>query len=104
MMRESHAAMIGGPLQWLFRKDADGRAIHGVISASREYVGRDKDGLLPVFESQIRSTLPEAHDARLLRGVIVIEKRATFSPLPGSDWFRPPGRRRDSARRDRAAR
>src|SRR5206468_1754179 len=61
VIRESHAAMIspGAPgLQWLFRKDADGRAVHGVISASREYVGQEKDELLPGFESQIRSTLP----------------------------------------------
>jgi uncharacterized protein with NAD-binding domain and iron-sulfur cluster len=33
--------------------------------------------------------LPLARDAKLERGVVVIEKRATFSPTPGVDRFRP---------------
>jgi uncharacterized protein with NAD-binding domain and iron-sulfur cluster len=89
VMRESHAALIEGPLQWLFRKDEAGTALHGVISAARDFVGREKDELLPLFEAQVRRTLPDARDARLLRGVIVIEKRATFSPLPGVERLRP---------------
>jgi zeta-carotene desaturase len=88
-MSESHAALVEGPLQWLFRKDATGRSVHGVISAARAYVDRSKDEMLAQFERQIRATLPAAREAKLERGVIVIEKRATFSPLPGSDAFRP---------------
>lgn len=41
------------------------------------------------FEKQIRETFPHARDAKLVRGVTVIEKRATFSPLPGVDRLRP---------------
>ena len=44
---------------------------------------------LKEFEAQVRSALPEAADAKLIRGVIVIEKRATFAPLPGVDRLRP---------------
>jgi zeta-carotene desaturase len=89
VLRESHAALIDGPLQWLFRKDAEGRGVHGVISAARDWVGRDKDECLKQFEQQVRGTVPAAREAKLLRGVIVIEKRATFSAVPGSDAFRP---------------
>ncbi len=89
VLTESHAAFMTGPLQWLFRKDAEGRAVHGVISAARDWVGRPKDECLRLFEAQIRSIFPAARQASLRRGVIVIEKRATFSPLPGSDRFRP---------------
>jgi len=85
-----HAALIGGPLQWLFRKPlGDGSAVHGVISAARDWIGRDKDECLKLFTAQIRQTFPAARSAELLRGSIVIEKRATFSPLPGTDRFRP---------------
>jgi hydroxysqualene dehydroxylase len=90
VLADGHAALMDGPLQWLFRKDAEGRAVHGVISAAREWAGRPKDQALGTFERQIRDTFPAARDAELLRGVIVVEKRATFSPGPGVDRLRPP--------------
>ena len=34
VLRDPHAALTTGPLQWLFRKDRDGKVIAGVISAS----------------------------------------------------------------------
>jgi squalene-associated FAD-dependent desaturase len=89
IMTESHAALIDGPLQWLFRKDTEGRVLHGVISAARDWTERPKEKCLEEFERQVRSLFPAARDAKLLRGVIVVEKRATFSPLPGSDDHRP---------------
>jgi zeta-carotene desaturase len=85
VMRESHAALVGGPLQWVFRKDESGSSVHGVISAAREWVDRAKDVMLREFEAQVRRVLPTASGARLVRGVVVIEKRATFAPVPGSD-------------------
>jgi uncharacterized protein with NAD-binding domain and iron-sulfur cluster len=45
--------------------------------------------MLAQFEHQVRATLPAAREAKLERGVVVIEKRATFSPCPGVDRFRP---------------
>jgi squalene-associated FAD-dependent desaturase len=90
VLRESHAALMRGPLQWVFRKDAEGKALHGVISAARDFVDRPKDQMLGEFEKQVRETFAEAREAKLLRGVIVIEKRATFSPTPGIDRIRPP--------------
>lgn len=89
MMAESHAALIEGPLQWLFRKDAEGRVLHGVISAARNWANKPKEECLQAFERQVLSLFPAAHGARLLRGVIVVEKRATFSPFPGVDRWRP---------------
>jgi hydroxysqualene dehydroxylase len=89
IMTDSHAALIEGPLQWLFRKDDEGKALHGVISAARDWVNRSKDECLKLFEEQVRKVMPGAGEAKLLRGVIVIEKRATFSPVPGVDRLRP---------------
>ncbi len=89
VMTEASAALIAGPLQWLFRKDAEGKNLHGVISAAREWVNVPKEDALGQFEKQIRGLFSRAKEAKLLRGVVVIEKRATFSPLPGADRFRP---------------
>ena len=89
VLRESHVAFLEGPLQWLFRKDDEGRVVHGVISASRDWLDVPRETALRHFEQQIRATFPEAGEAKLLRGVTVIEKRATFSPLPGVDRIRP---------------
>lgn len=89
IMTESHAALIEGPLHWLFRKDAEGRVLHGVISAAREWVNVPKERCLQLFERQIRSLFPAARQAKILRGVVVVEKRATFSPVPGVDQWRP---------------
>jgi len=90
VMTVPHVALMGGPMQWLFRKpDEDGSAVHGVISAAREWLGRPREECLDIFTKQIRQYFPAARDAQLKRGVIVIEKRATFSPLPSTDRVRP---------------
>ena len=88
VMRLSHAALFEGPLQWLFRKDTEGKILHGVISAARDWVDKPRDLCAKLFEQQIQQLFPHS-SARLLRQKIVIEKRATFSPLPGTDAFRP---------------
>jgi hydroxysqualene dehydroxylase len=85
-----HAALMSGPMQWLFRKpNSDGRAVHGVISAARDWVQRPKEECLELFTQQVRQTFPAAKDAKRERGVIIVEKRATFSPTPGVDHLRP---------------
>ncbi len=89
VLKTSHAALIEGPLQWLFRKDPRGTAVHGVISAARDWVDRSKEECLALFEKQVRTTLRGARDARLTRGVVVVEKRATFSVRPGLEQYRP---------------
>ncbi|MGC9260195.1 MAG: hydroxysqualene dehydroxylase HpnE [Phycisphaerae bacterium] len=89
VMRLSHAALLEGPLQWLFRKDAEGKILHGVISAARTWVAQPHDQCAGLFARQIQQLFPAAA-ARLLRYKIVIEKRATFSPVPGTDVWRPP--------------
>ncbi len=88
VMSLSHAALFEGPLQWLFRKDAEGKILHGVISAARDWVDKPRDQCAELFARQIQRLFPHS-SARLLRQKIVIEKRATFSPLPGTDAYRP---------------
>jgi zeta-carotene desaturase len=86
VLSQSHLALVDGPLQWLFRKDREGYVVHGVISAARDWLGISREECLTQFEQQVRALSPGAN---LQRGVVVIEKRATFSPLPGVDRLRP---------------
>ncbi len=88
-MDPPHLALVGTTLQWLFRKDAEGRHLHGVISAAQALVGLDNGALTRRFDAEIRRILPAARHAKLLRSVIVKEKRATFRPLPGLERRRP---------------
>ncbi len=84
----SHAALLAGPLQWLFRKDRRGAAVHGVISAARDWLEVPEDVLIGQIKTQLAQLFPKV-SATLLRHRIIIEKRATFSPLPGVEAFRP---------------
>lgn len=88
VMRQTHAALFEGPLQWLFRKDSQGRVLHGVISAARNWVDTPHPVAMEAFASQL-NRLFSKYGAVITRGRIVVEKRATFSPLPGSDDLRP---------------
>jgi hydroxysqualene dehydroxylase len=89
VLSTSHLALVDGPLQWLFRKDEQGMQVHGVISAARQWLSVPREEALKQFEAQVRTALPSVHGATLKRGVVVIEKRATFSPFPGVDNCRP---------------
>lgn len=85
-----HVALLEGPLQWLFRDPTNPHILHGVISAARAAASQPHDQLLASFLKQIHSTLPHAKNANLEHSHIVIEKRATFAALPGTDKLRPP--------------
>ncbi len=89
ILREPVIAFTHGPLQWLFKKNAEGSAVAGVISASRAWVSAPKNEVLAQFEKQIQQMLPGAAQAQLTRGTVVIERRATFAPTPGIDDKRP---------------
>lgn len=89
VMQLPHLALIGTTLQWLFRKDTAGTHIHGVISAAQDLVATDQTALSAQFDQEVRQLLPDAREAKLLRSIIIKEKRATFRPLPGIDHLRP---------------
>ncbi len=88
VMRQTHAALFEGPLQWLFRKDSQGRVLHGVISAARDWADTPHPVAIEAFTRQLKRLFAKT-GAVMTRSRIVVEKRATFSPLPGSDDLRP---------------
>jgi squalene-associated FAD-dependent desaturase len=77
----------GRTLQWLFDK----RAVFGeqashlslVSSGAEHVVSKSNEELIALAVKEVRDTLPAARSAVLARGVVVREKRASFSVAPG---------------------
>ena len=77
----------GRTMQWVFDK----RTIFGeqashlslVSSGAASVVGRSNHELIELALDEVRSALPAARAAVMTRGVVVREKRATFSVAPG---------------------
>ena len=85
----------GRTLQWVFDK----RGVFGeqashlslVSSGAEEVVSRSNEELVELAVGEVRDALPAARSAALVRGVVVREKRASFSVAPGQPP-RPPVR------------
>jgi len=77
----------GRTLQWVFDK----RAVFGeqashlslVSSGAGDVVSRSNEALIALAVKDVRDALPAARPAALIRGVVVREKRASFSVAPG---------------------
>ncbi len=77
----------GRTLQWVFDK----RGVFGeqashlslVSSGAEEVVSRSNEELVELAVGEVRDALPAARSAVLVRGVVVREKRASFSVAPG---------------------
>jgi zeta-carotene desaturase len=83
-------AFVGLPerqMQWVFDK----RRVFGesashlsiVASGADALVGQDNAALVALAAREIAEAVPGARDARLVRGTVVRERRATFSVAPG---------------------
>ncbi len=89
---QPHAVLVDRPTQWLFRKDAEGRSIHAVISAADAWIALDEEEIGRRVLADILACLPAAQGAnppKLLTVRAVKEKLATFAPTPGLQSLRP---------------
>jgi squalene-associated FAD-dependent desaturase len=60
-----------------------------VISASRDVEALGHEATIQAVANELRAIWREARDANLLRGRVVVERRAVFSVTPGIDAIRP---------------
>jgi zeta-carotene desaturase len=86
-MQEPFVGLADSELHWIFDKRAalGGEASHLsiVTSAAHALAPLGNDELVARAAAHVRDRLPEAARARLVRGVVVRERRATFSLAPG---------------------
>ncbi|MFQ5877094.1 MAG: hydroxysqualene dehydroxylase HpnE [Acidobacteriota bacterium] len=89
------AGLIGGTWQWVFNRGGHegGRGgLHGVTmvrSAARDVVDRPKETLIRSSLEELHAFFPRSRRAPLRHAMVIKEKRATISPLPGSMRCRP---------------
>jgi len=98
-----HAVIVGKTSQWLFQREdsrggTDILSVPGqksfyyqiVVSASREFLEMPTADAIEHVRQELASLWPVVNEATLLRGRVVTEHKAVFSPLPGIDSLRPP--------------
>jgi zeta-carotene desaturase len=83
-----YAALLDRTIQWFFNKEG-GRYLQLVVSASRTLVPLSKQEVLDLALRELAEFLPAVRQARLERGHVVKEVRATFSARPGLEALRP---------------
>jgi uncharacterized protein with NAD-binding domain and iron-sulfur cluster len=60
-----------------------------VISASYDLIPRSRREILALAWRELSEVVPAAREARLVKGTVIKETSATFSPEPGCDRWRP---------------
>ncbi|MGH9679628.1 MAG: hydroxysqualene dehydroxylase, partial [Candidatus Acidiferrales bacterium] len=97
VMREPFLTLVDATTQWIFNKTrlyGEGGEDHGqylqlVISASYDLTQRSRQEIIELCLRELREVLPPTREASLVKGTVVKEMNATFSPAPGSDQWRP---------------
>ena len=96
VMSEPFLTLMDSTTQWVFNKtqlygggEQEGQYLQLVISASYSLVPRSRQEIIDLCLKELSGVLPAIRGAKLLKGTVVKETSATFSPAPGSDQWRP---------------
>ena len=97
VMREPFLTLVDSNTQWVFNKtqlygeggENSGQYLQLVISASYNLTHRSRQEIIALCLDELHQVLPTTREATLIKGTVVKEMSATFSPSPGSDQWRP---------------
>lgn len=96
IMKEEFVALLDSRVQWVFNKsriyrsnDSTRQYLSLVISGAALFITMEPDELLAVALEDLSKVLPQTRSARLIHSLVIKEKRATFSPHPEIEPFRP---------------
>jgi uncharacterized protein with NAD-binding domain and iron-sulfur cluster len=97
VMDEPFLTLLDSMTQWIFNKtrlcgdgmENGGQYLQLVISASYNLVQRPRQEIIAACLDELREVLPAIRGATLIKGTVVKETSATFSPAPGSNQWRP---------------
>jgi zeta-carotene desaturase len=97
VMLEPFLTLLDSKTQWVFNKTQlygggakdGGQYLQLVISASYSLASRSRQEIIALCLEELRDVLPKTREAALVKGTVVKEMSATFSPAPGSDRWRP---------------
>jgi len=97
VMSEPFLTLLDSTTQWVFDKTQlsgnnskdQGQYLQLVISASYGLATKSRQEIIALCLAELRGVLPATREATLVKGTVVKEMSATFSPAPGSDQWRP---------------
>jgi squalene-associated FAD-dependent desaturase len=96
-----HAVLLDRTVQWMFHKsrllatrgganaESPGSYIELVVSASKSLIDKSRAEIVDLALKEVREFFPAARTANLVKSTVIKEVRATYSPRPGIDAFRP---------------
>ncbi len=91
-----HAVLLDATIQWMYQREklGGGRQDQGshlelVISAARKIVSMTQAEVIELAVRELALFFPAVREAKLLKGVVTKELRATFAVPPGLDAHRP---------------
>ena len=98
-MEEDFVALLDSPIHWvfnksrIFKKKKEGyEYLSVVISGARDFIDREKEGMIALAVSELGRFYPASVGAALVHSLVMKEKRATFSPRVGTEGNRPANR------------
>jgi|HubBroStandDraft_6_1064221.scaffolds.fasta_scaffold00082_35 squalene-associated FAD-dependent desaturase len=83
--RAAEAASRNGALA----PEAAGSYIELVVSASKSLIDKSRTEIVDLALKEVREFFPAARAANLVKSTVIKEVRATYSPRPGIDAYRP---------------
>jgi squalene-associated FAD-dependent desaturase len=97
VMSEPFLTLLDSTTQWVFNKtqlygggtENGGQYLQLVISASYGLAACSRQEIIALCLEELLDVLPASREATLVKGTVVKEMSATFSPAPGSDRWRP---------------
>lgn len=94
-----HASIPYRTIQWMFNKTRnfemgkssvnDPSYLGLVVSASKNLMAKSRDEIVKMALDEVHEIFPESKNANLLKSIVIKEHKATFSPSPGCDAYRP---------------
>lgn len=92
-----HAVLLDRTIQWMFQKSkilgragqggpmAAGSYLELVVSSSKSILEKSRAEIIDLALRELAEFFPVVREAKLLKGTVIKEVHATFSPAPGSD-------------------
>jgi zeta-carotene desaturase len=96
-MEQEFVAVLDSNIQWVFNKSkilqsgkrSTRQYLSLVISAAAKYVTLEKNRIVNIAVEDLKHVMPQVDAAKVIHSLVIKEKRATFSPRPGIEAFRP---------------
>ncbi|MBI4428804.1 MAG: FAD-dependent oxidoreductase [Ignavibacteriales bacterium] len=97
ILENEFLALLDSRIQWIFNKSrlfgkskrTAGQYLALVMSGAEDFVGLDKNILVDIAMEDLGRAIPATNHAKVIHSLVVKEKRATFSPKPGTESLRP---------------